>query len=227
LGKLKEADVAYTEAIRINPIRLEGYSKRGVVLVSLDQNEDKLVDFEKVIGEKPDLNEEHTCKALKYKEEIVKTQLEAAVAALDQRIKYNPKDAGAYNTKGERLMELGRFKEALAAYHEVVKLNPKHKWGYENIGFALYHSGELEESIKWYDKQVKIRDEWIIHAKKGKALCDLGNITEGMEHIQKAMNKFKKGKLKGNRFTAEDGLETYYNELEVALLREIEELLGQ
>lgn len=204
--------------IAADPTDIGAYYDKAKALLELNRKKDAIAAYDKIIANA------FITKGILL-DELGKQ--EEAIVAFDKAIEVDPNGSDAYNTKGECLMEMGKYKEAAKAYDEVIRILPDESLGYGNKGFALYHLGELEEAVKCYDKEAEIEYDWLVDAKKGKALCDLGNKTEGMEHIQKAMYKFKKGKLDGNCFTDEDGHESVYNKLEVALLKDIVKLLAQ
>ena len=70
------------------------------------------------------------------KQDCVKLSGDAAIAACDQAIRQNPKDAEAYNNRGGEYMAKRELDRAIADYNKAIELDPKYALAYYNRGLA-------------------------------------------------------------------------------------------
>jgi tetratricopeptide (TPR) repeat protein len=65
-----------------------------------------------------------------------------------------PKDANAYNNRGNSKYNLGRYQEAIEDYNEAIRLDPKHEYAYNSRGYCYFKLGYWQKAIEDYDKQI-------------------------------------------------------------------------
>jgi len=86
-----------------------------------------------------------------------------ALAAIEKRIKNNPKNAINYQSKAAILQSLGRDSEAIGALERFVELNPVAE-AYVGLGLTLDKLGHTEKATDNYRKGLRAYDQRI---KKG------------------------------------------------------------
>ncbi|MBW4561995.1 MAG: tetratricopeptide repeat protein [Mojavia pulchra JT2-VF2] len=94
-------------------------------------------------------------------EEGVKTyergNYKEAVKTFTQVIELNPKDALAYNRRGDAFYRLGEYKQAQADSSKAIQLNPQDANAYYDRGFTLYELGKPKEAIANYSQAIKLK----------------------------------------------------------------------
>ncbi|MSO76919.1 MAG: tetratricopeptide repeat protein [Alphaproteobacteria bacterium] len=108
--------------------------------------------------------------------ELIKKQdYRGAIAALNEIVTNDARDADAFNLLGFAHRKLGRFAEAKTHYDKALALNPKHKGAHEYIGELYLETGDLA-SVE-------------THLGKLAELCPSG--CEEREDLQKAVAAYK------------------------------------
>lgn len=114
---------------------------------------------------------------------------EEALAAFDQAIRLDPRDANAYNNKGNALNALKRHEEALVAYDQTIRLDPNNADAYNNKGNVLrYALKRYEEALAVYDQAIHLNlDPARAYGGKGLALSSLRRYEESLAALDQAI----------------------------------------
>lgn len=78
-------------------------------------------------------------------------QHEKAVADFNEVLKVNPRAALAFQTRGEELFKLGRFKESLADFDRYLEMTPADRPQHWQRGIACYYAGRYEDGRKQFE----------------------------------------------------------------------------
>src|SRR6266487_5658020 len=106
-----------------------------------------------------------------------------ALAACEQALRSDPKDAVAYVNKGWALIKLGRPQEALSACEQAINLRPNNidirAAAYFNKGWSLSALGRHQEALRAYEQTIHLHPNDIdmyaaAYSYKGWALNALG-----------------------------------------------------
>src|SRR4051812_6368957 len=81
-------------------------------------------------------------------DEAARRRLETAVADSTRAIERSPRDATAYQRRGEDYFRLGKFKESVADFDKVIELQPDREPYHWQRGIALYYAGEFERGAR-------------------------------------------------------------------------------
>jgi GTPase Era involved in 16S rRNA processing len=130
-------------------------------------------------------------------EDKIKDDDKSLVDNVEIQIKQENKfeEAHYYNILGEKLLNLGQYKEAIKCYDKVIELDSHNSIGYNNKGFALHLLGKYKEAIECYDKAIEIQPEFLCYTKKGYALKYLGKKKESTDCLNIAVSLITKIKL--------------------------------
>lgn len=83
----------------------------------------------------------------------------AAVEKLTQAIEINPKNARAYNTRGDAFYRLGEYDKAQADSSQAIRLNPHDANAYYDRGFIFYKLRKYKEAIADYNKAIELDEK--------------------------------------------------------------------
>lgn len=84
---------------------------------------------------------------------------EGAVKDLNQAIELDPKNALAYNKRGDAYYRLGDYEQAQADSSQAISLNPQDANAYFDRGFALSELGKYKEAIADYTQAIKLNSK--------------------------------------------------------------------
>jgi tetratricopeptide (TPR) repeat protein len=111
-----------------------------------------------------------------------------ALAAFDQALALDPKDASAWSAKGESLFNLKRFDAALEAYEHTVALAPKYAANWVDKGRTLHVMHHYDEAVIAYDRALDLNrtsaPTWIA---KGNALIDARKYEDAVTAFDQAL----------------------------------------
>jgi len=145
-GRLTEAEVAYRQAIELNPIFYGSFRYLGEVLAL----EGKLDQAVEAYQRAKELNPKALWVHQRLGEVFLQlNKLEDAIACFQTALEINPYFSWAYNGLGECWSLKGEEKEAIAAYQKAVALNPntdKFRHNSEQA-LALQNSSPTQEQL--------------------------------------------------------------------------------
>ncbi|MBC6434143.1 tetratricopeptide repeat protein [Nostoc sp. HG1] len=84
---------------------------------------------------------------------------EGAVEHLNQAIELDPKNALAYNKRGDAYYRLGDYEQAQADSSQAISLNPQDANAYFDRGFAFSELGKYKEAIADYTQAIKLNSK--------------------------------------------------------------------
>ncbi len=84
---------------------------------------------------------------------------EGAIEDLNQVIESDPKNALAYNRRGDAYYRLGDYEQAQADSSQAISLNPQDANAYFDRGFAFSELGKYKEAIADYTQAIKLNSD--------------------------------------------------------------------
>ncbi len=78
--------------------------------------------------------------------ELANRNLDQAIAACDQIIRRDPKDAAAYNNRGFAYLQKGNLDQALADLNRAIELDPKDAVAFANRAGAFEQKNNLDQA---------------------------------------------------------------------------------
>ena len=153
----REAIVAYTEAIKINPNYAAAYNNRGLARYDLGNKQGAIADYNQAIKFNPNY-------ALAYNNRgVARYDLGNKQGAIDdynQAIKINPNYDLAYYNRGIVRDDLGDKQGAIDDYNQAIKINPNYAKAYHRRGIVRDDLGDkpgairdLQQAVKLYQQQ--------------------------------------------------------------------------
>lgn len=114
---------------------------------------------------------------------------EESLKDYNEVIRLNPKDARAYNNRGNTKSDLGHLKEALSDYDRAIQLNPNSSAAYNNRGVANRRLGYVKEALSDYDEALRLDPNLaIVYNNRGNARKHLGFAEEALVDFNKAID---------------------------------------
>jgi tetratricopeptide (TPR) repeat protein len=125
--------------------------------------------------------------------------LEDAVDFFTDRIRHNPKGAGAFNDRGVAWRLRGEVDIAIKDYDDSIRLNPKHFGTFVNRGGAWQLKKEYEKAIKDYEEAIRLDPKdahpyfyrghvWLARKEYDKAIKDYDEAIRLNPRFVKAFN---------------------------------------
>ncbi|MFO0760444.1 MAG: tetratricopeptide repeat protein [Byssovorax sp.] len=211
LARPREALVCYDKARAIDPKLAEIDVLRAMELEKLGRVDDAVETLERVAQEgqaparikdeaKHELSALRTRRArshalpasLDLEIEALdlgrKGRLEDALAVLDQAVKADPRNAGAWSNRANALSELGRHEDALHSAETALKIAPRSADTWGNKGRALAELGRHSEALACFDKALSFDPK---HAmswyNRGVSMWKDDDMMEAVHSFEKAL----------------------------------------
>ena len=115
---------------------------------------------------------------------------QAALDSLDAAHRTAPglRRGGAFNNRGNALLDLGRHQEALASYAQAIALRPDYAEAFSNRGNALLDLERYQEALASYDQAIALRRDYAdAVANRGAALGVLGQHLAALQSYVQAL----------------------------------------
>lgn len=114
---------------------------------------------------------------------------EDALAAFDEAIRINPKNAHPWHGRGMALSQLGRFSGALAAFEQAINIDKTNASSWNSKGIVLNQLGRLDQAIGAFGQAIGINPNFALpwHG-KGDALHTKGRLDEALEAYERAID---------------------------------------
>ncbi len=119
---------------------------------------------------------------------LAQGEYEKAIAAFQQAIVLNPKNANFYNGLGVVYNDLGLTDEAIAAYQQAIALDPKHSISHNGLGNVYAGLGRADDAIRVYQQAIDLDPNlsWL-HNGLGNVYLQLGRIDDAFAALQYAV----------------------------------------
>jgi tetratricopeptide (TPR) repeat protein len=120
------------------------------------------------------------------RQDCEKLRGDAAIQACDQTIGEFPRDAEAYNNRGNAYLAKGDFDRAIADYTKAIEIDPKDADAYNNRSYAYHAKGDFDRAIADYTKVIEI------DPRAAAAYGNRGDVYEAKGDFERAAADFTK-----------------------------------
>jgi tetratricopeptide (TPR) repeat protein len=115
--------------------------------------------------------------------------IQGALAALDQAIEKDPRDAVAWNDRASIYLQKGLYDRAIADYSRALSIQ-EHGLFYANRGFAKVQKGLSREAIADLNKAIDLGYEpWVAYLWRGRAYYDLERHEEAIADLTRSLEQ--------------------------------------
>ncbi len=142
-----------TAEISKNPNAEENYISRAFLNYLLDNIQEAIADYDKLISINPNNEEFYLNRG--YLKHISHKRAEA-LNDYEMALKIKPDYAFAHNNRGVVLAELGRKEDSLTAYNTAIKINPNYADAYYNRGNLKTQNNKNEEALEDFNTAIKL-----------------------------------------------------------------------
>lgn len=119
---------------------------------------------------------------------LAKKDYERAVRCCTLAIKYDPKDALAYNERGAAHSFLDQYAQAVRDYSASLRINPDSARTYRNRGSAYYYQGRYEKAVADCTEAIRIEPRYALaYLSRSKALARLDREDEARADRDRAL----------------------------------------
>jgi protein O-mannosyl-transferase len=157
-GRVSEAVLLYSEALRINPNFPEAHNKLGVALGNQGEIGEAIAHYAEAVRLKPDFAEPHNNLGNAY---VQLGTIDEAIAHYNEALRLNPEYAQARNGLGSALDDQGKTEDAIHHYREALRIDPDFAEAHNNLGVSLAKEGMVDEAIREFSESLRIKPDQV------------------------------------------------------------------
>jgi tetratricopeptide (TPR) repeat protein len=211
IGEYSNANLAYSESVKLNPTNAEAILSRAMVRTELHDWTGALADAQKTLELEP---KEETALYLQGVCEFSMKDFKAAEADLTTAIKLNAKNGAAYNYRGLARGNLRRVDDALADFNQAIALCPFDAAAYRNRAMVETLHREYETAMADVSKAIDLdgKDPYT-YAARGRIKNSLKDYKGAREDFDRAIELNGKD---SNTYVSRAAANVYLDEFENA-----------
>jgi protein O-mannosyl-transferase len=184
-GKIEEAILQFSQAIRLDPDFAEAQYNLGLALMSRGRAAEAIPAFEATVRLQPQFAAGHINLGTAL---MTAGRPAEAVRVLTEAVRLDPHVAQAHRNLGLALANQGKIQDAIGPFTEAVRLQPGFVEAQCDLGVALMRSNRLAEAVDHLSQAVKLRPDFAeAHNDLGLALAMSGNASEALSHFAAAV----------------------------------------
>jgi serine/threonine protein kinase/Tfp pilus assembly protein PilF len=187
LGKLDDALVDCTEAIRRQPTLSDAYAVRGTIYRTQNKLDLALADCTRALE-----LDARCLQAMYNRAEVHRLRGEnaRAVADCDTLLRYDPHYAWAYGTRGVARRSLGDLSGALLDLNECLRLDPHYSWGWAARGETYRLMHDFDAAIADCTEALRLQStNFAALATRGAAFRQKGDFATAIEDLQQVIRQ--------------------------------------
>ena len=158
LGKYNEALIAYGNAVSIEPSFLEAWNCRGEALERVQNYDQALAAYDKVI--KMSFEQGVSVAKVGLQRGAALEKLERypeAIEAYNLVIEKQPNNFDGWLNRGLNLEKMANYEEAVLSYSRAISIWPSNYQAWLQLALMLEKLERLDEAIVAYDKIISLR----------------------------------------------------------------------
>lgn len=168
-GKIKEAEVLYSEILKKIPNDTDILHFCGIALISLGRFDEAVSKLSKASKINPS-DAIYCTLGNAYSD---KGDIDSAISSYCSAIQLNKANLEAYNNLGMAYTTKNMLNEAVSCYQKAISLDSGNADVYNNLGAAFYKAGNFQESVKCHTKAIELKPDFV------NAYFNLGNAYKG------------------------------------------------
>jgi len=173
------------DCIEKDPNSIEAYLVRGEIYLEMEEFQEALADFDKVISIDPNIATVYFDRGVLYAKSDDKYK---ALDDFNQAIKLDANYTGAYANRANIFLKLEKLQQAIDDCNKAIEISPDEVLPYYNRGIAYMNTGEIAKALNDYNKVVELEPENAeAYTRRGSANQELGNIQEAIADYEKAL----------------------------------------
>ena len=184
-GKLKEAERAYSDVLKLQPGNFQALHMMGVLLLQQGDSQGGMEHLRKSLKLEPRqaLAHRDLGNALQQAR-----RFEEALASYDRALALKNDLADLHNNRGSALSALKRPGEALESYSRAIALKPDYAQAYNNRGTVWSGQKRLAEALADFDKAIALQPDYVMALNnRAGVLADLGRHGEALADHDRAI----------------------------------------
>jgi tetratricopeptide (TPR) repeat protein len=164
----------------------KSYANRGIAFTSIEQWDNAINDFTRVIAMDPKYGWGYVDRGMAYQHT---GQWDKSIDDFSMAIEINTMDFDAYAGRALSYGVLGKFDKAITDFSTTLQINPEYSKGYSNRGLTYANLGYLDKAIADYSKAIELdpeyKDAWSNRSLAYGKLNQWDNaITDGLKAIR-------------------------------------------
>jgi len=185
LGRLDEAAIHYTAALRRSSDKSDIHNKLGVVYfrkAAYEKAKDHFVESLRI--------ESENYKAHFYLGNILEMfgRRKEAIAHFSESLRINPDNALAHNNLAIALVQQRDLAKAIEHYAEALRLDPKSAEFHNNMGVAFFESNDFAKAVKHYNSAIELNPRYMeAYNNLGNVFVQQGIFDEAIKNYQMAL----------------------------------------
>ncbi len=154
--KLREAEAAYFEELRMRPEFALSHNQLGRLMLQTGNIQRAIKHFQSALQFSPDYAAAANSLGLALMQD---NQLPAAATALERALKIDDKNAAAHANLGLLRLRLGETTEAASRFERALELNPLCGEAIRGIGQLRLLQGKVQEAVAAFNKVLELAPE--------------------------------------------------------------------
>ncbi|MBA7627736.1 Beta-barrel assembly-enhancing protease [subsurface metagenome] len=152
-GRLDEAVLHLSNAIRINPANVAAQINLGEIFVKQGKLNEAVACFNELLKQNEYSTEVHNSLATAL---VMQKKYEEAIEHLAKTLELDPEYPAAHHKMGIALATSGRIDEAIVHFNEALRINPDQAEVRVNLGIAYTQLGKYELAIQNWTRVVEL-----------------------------------------------------------------------
>ncbi len=198
LKRLSDAELCYSNTIKINPNLVVAYNNLGAVYDEEGKYEQALSTYSQTLELNriylpAYFNRGNTYRSMgKYRESL---------ADFDQAIKLAPNFSDAHNNRGLSYYELDEYEKAIADFNRAIELDSQYAKAYNNRGSSYNKRREYNKAIADFNRAIELNSQYAeAYANRGRSYNERGEYDKASADFTRVREfNFENAKAYANR----------------------------
>jgi tetratricopeptide (TPR) repeat protein len=182
-GDLERARLAYEEALKLSPRRVDALSNLGLVYLNLGAHDKAIEPLSQALAIKSDLHMVRVALAFAH---FRTGQFGAAEREVARVVAADPGNSKALHLLGLSLLKLDRIPEGVTALEAALQVDPKNSVAAQTLATAYIRLDEVKKAEALLDGPLASSGDAEIHLVRGTILNAKGEYRAALQELRKA-----------------------------------------